>query len=114
MAQAWVMLRAMAEEKGLIRDAGKTGRDWPRVEKRMQEIRKALREHFAIWNIPTRNSSDMRASPDPADWRDARSQCHTSVWHDGLSTPKTFPAKHAADSQAPPGTTPGVPLSGSR
>ena len=65
-------------------------------------------------NIPTRNSSDMRASPDPADWRDARSQCHTSVWHDGLSTPKTFPAKHAADSQAPPGTTPGVPLSGSR
>jgi hypothetical protein len=49
-----------------------------------------------------------------ADWRDARSQCHTSVWHDGLSTPKTFPAKHAADSQAPPGTTPGVPLSGSR
>ena len=46
--QAWVMLRAMAEAKGLIRDAAKAGRDWPRVEKRMQEIRKALREHFAI------------------------------------------------------------------
>ena len=33
------MLRAMAEAKGLIRDAAKAGRDWPRVEKRMQEIR---------------------------------------------------------------------------
>jgi hypothetical protein len=46
--QAWVMLRAMAEAKGLIRDAANAARDWPRVEKRMQEIRKALREHFAI------------------------------------------------------------------
>src|ERR1017187_5436538 len=36
------------DRKGLIRDAAKAGRDWPRVEKRMQEIRKALREHFAI------------------------------------------------------------------
>src|ERR1017187_6880178 len=54
----------------------------------------------------------------------ARSPCHTSVLHDGadkegtghahLSTPKTFPAKHAADSQAPSGTTSGVPLPGSR
>jgi hypothetical protein len=38
----------LAEAKGFIRDAAKTGRDWPRVEKRMQEIRKELREHFAI------------------------------------------------------------------
>src|ERR1035438_3061118 len=50
--QAWVMLRAMAEAKGLIRDAAKAGRDWPRVENRMQEIRKALREHFAILADP--------------------------------------------------------------
>ena len=46
--QAWVTLRAMAQENGLIRDGSKTGRAWPKVEKRMQEIRKALRDHFDI------------------------------------------------------------------
>src|ERR1035437_2588353 len=46
--QAWVTLRTMAQEDGLIRDGSKIGRAWPKVEKRMQEIRKALRDHFDI------------------------------------------------------------------
>lgn len=46
--QAWVTLRALAEERGIIRDAAKTGQAWPKVEKRIQEIRKVLRKHFGI------------------------------------------------------------------
>jgi hypothetical protein len=46
--QAWETLRALAEQGGTIRDAAKTGRTWPKVEKRMQEIRKVLRKHFRI------------------------------------------------------------------
>ena len=41
-------LRALAEQNGIIRDAAKTGATWPKVEKRIQEIRKALRKHFKI------------------------------------------------------------------
>jgi hypothetical protein len=50
--QAWVTLRAMAEQNGIIRDGAKTGAAWPKVEKRMQEIRKVLREHFRITADP--------------------------------------------------------------
>jgi hypothetical protein len=46
--QAWVTLRAMAEQNGIIRDGAKTGAAWPKVEKRIQEIRKVLRTHFGI------------------------------------------------------------------
>jgi hypothetical protein len=46
--QAWVILRAMAQQNGIIRDGLKTGAAWPKVEKRMQEIRKVLRKHFGI------------------------------------------------------------------
>jgi hypothetical protein len=46
--QAWETLRALAEQGGIIRDTAKTGRTWPKVEKRMQEIRKVLRKHFCI------------------------------------------------------------------
>ena len=49
---AWVTLRAMAEENGVIRDGRKTGLAWPKVERRMQEIRKALRIHFGIADDP--------------------------------------------------------------
>jgi hypothetical protein len=45
---AWVILRALAEQNGIIRDGSKTGVAWPKVEKRMQFIRKALRKHFGI------------------------------------------------------------------
>jgi hypothetical protein len=46
--QAWVILRALAEAGGTIRDTAKVGGDWPKVERRIQEIRKLLREHFNI------------------------------------------------------------------
>jgi hypothetical protein len=46
--RAWETLRVLAEEDGTIQDAAKTGRTWPRVEKRIQEIRKVLRKHFRI------------------------------------------------------------------
>ena len=49
---AWVTLRTLAEQRGIIRDAGKTGGDWPKVEKRIQEIRKVLRKHFSITADP--------------------------------------------------------------
>ena len=45
---AWVALRAMAEQNGIIRDGMKTGVAWPKMEKRMQLIRKAFRKHFGI------------------------------------------------------------------
>jgi len=44
---AWEMLRRLAE-KGIISSAKSAGTDWTKVEKRMQEIRKALRSHFGI------------------------------------------------------------------
>jgi len=50
--QAWVTLRAMAEQDGIIRDGAKTGATWPKVEKRIQEIRKVLRKHFSITADP--------------------------------------------------------------
>jgi hypothetical protein len=46
--QAWETLRGLAEQGGIIRDTAKTGRTWPKVEKRMQEIRRVLRKHFGI------------------------------------------------------------------
>jgi hypothetical protein len=49
---AWLTLRAMAEENGIIRDGAKTGEAWPKVEKRIQEIRKALRKHFGVTTDP--------------------------------------------------------------
>lgn len=45
---AWVTLRALAEEGGVIRDAAKTGSNWTTIEKRIQEIREVLRNHFHI------------------------------------------------------------------
>jgi hypothetical protein len=50
--QAWLTLRALAQTRGIIRDAATTGRAWPKVEKRIQEIRKALRNHFGISTDP--------------------------------------------------------------
>lgn len=45
-------MRAMAEQDGIIRDGAKTGATWPKVEKRIQEIRKVLRKHFSITADP--------------------------------------------------------------
>ena len=44
--QAWVLLRALAEHRGIIRDGRDAGLTWPKVEKRVQKIRTVLREHF--------------------------------------------------------------------
>jgi hypothetical protein len=49
---AWVALRTMAEQSGIIRDHTKTGVAWPKMEKRMQFIRKAFRKHFGITADP--------------------------------------------------------------
>jgi hypothetical protein len=46
--RAWLMLRDLAEMRGIIRYPTKTCGVWSKVEKRMQEIRKALRQHFGI------------------------------------------------------------------
>jgi hypothetical protein len=48
---AWVALRAMAEGGGKIRRP-REGQDWPSVEKRMQEIRKVLRNRFKLDDDP--------------------------------------------------------------
>ena len=45
---AWGTLRALAEQRGVIRDGASTGSPWPKVERRIQEIRKVLRKHFRI------------------------------------------------------------------
>jgi hypothetical protein len=50
--QAWTVLRVMAESNGIVRNAQKTGGDWPRVEKRIQEIRKLLQEYFGLSGDP--------------------------------------------------------------
>jgi hypothetical protein len=49
---AWVTLRAMAQLNGIIPDGAKTNAAWPKVEKRMQAVRKALRKHFEITADP--------------------------------------------------------------
>lgn len=51
-SQAWVTLRVLAEEKGTIRNPAKTRGNWSKVEKRVQEIRKALRKGFRISDNP--------------------------------------------------------------
>jgi hypothetical protein len=49
---AWIMLRVLAESGGTIRDVEKTGGNWSTVEKRIQEIRKTLRQRFGISEDP--------------------------------------------------------------
>lgn len=50
--KAWELLRVLAEERGIIRDGKAVGEDWSKVEKRIQEIRKVLREYFGLPNDP--------------------------------------------------------------
>jgi hypothetical protein len=46
--RAWTVLRGLAERRGMIRDGAGLRQDWPKVEKRIQEIRRVLRAHFGI------------------------------------------------------------------
>ena len=50
--RAWITLRALAEQRGIVRTPTKPGQSWSDVEKRMQEIRKLLREHFCVSTYP--------------------------------------------------------------
>jgi hypothetical protein len=50
--RAWELLLALAKQRGIIRDARTTGGKWPNIEKRIQEIRKVLREHFGLTDDP--------------------------------------------------------------
>ena len=49
---AWKTLLALAAERGILQNAAKTGQKWLEVERRIQEIRKVLREHFQISSDP--------------------------------------------------------------
>jgi hypothetical protein len=46
--RAWETMRALAQRRGVIQDGTAMDQLWPKVEKRIQEIRKVLREHFGI------------------------------------------------------------------
>jgi hypothetical protein len=50
--QAWEALRVLAAQRGVIRDGTALNLPWPKVEKRIQEIRRLLREHFHISSDP--------------------------------------------------------------
>ena len=49
---AWETLRTMAAGNGIIQSGAKTGAAWSKVEKRIQQIRKALQKHFGITTDP--------------------------------------------------------------
>jgi len=46
--KAWLTLRSLAENRGVLKDGRTVGEPWPKVEKRIQEIRKVFRELFGI------------------------------------------------------------------
>lgn len=50
--RAWETLRRFAELRGAIRNGTEGRMPWPKVEKRVQEIRKIFREHFGITSDP--------------------------------------------------------------
>jgi hypothetical protein len=51
--RAWLILKALAQKKGVIKQTSDTEeRSWPKVERRMLEVRKALRKHFGISDDP--------------------------------------------------------------
>jgi len=50
--QAWAILRVLAAQNGVIRNGVTAGVPWPKVEKRIQEIRKVLRKHFGVADDP--------------------------------------------------------------
>ena len=50
--KAWELLRVLAEERGIIRNGKAVGEGWAKVEKRIQETRKVLREYFGLPDDP--------------------------------------------------------------
>jgi hypothetical protein len=51
----WDLLRTLAEEQGAIREGKTVGEPWPKIEKRIQEMRKTLREYFGLAGAPSRS-----------------------------------------------------------
>jgi hypothetical protein len=49
---AWQMLRRMAELGGTLENGRQARVEWPKLEKRIQEIRYTLRKHFGITSNP--------------------------------------------------------------
>jgi hypothetical protein len=50
--RAWIVFRILAEKQGIIRSSSEASLSWPKVEKRIQEIRKILRSYFGIYQDP--------------------------------------------------------------
>ena len=50
--RAWETLRRLAELRGIIRDGTQACLPWPKLEKRVQEIRRVFRKHFSISSDP--------------------------------------------------------------
>lgn len=50
--KAWELLRALAEARGTIRDGKPIGEQWSKVEKRIQDIRRVMREYFGLPDDP--------------------------------------------------------------
>ena len=46
--RAWETLRRLAELRGIIRNGTQACLPWPKLEKRVQEIRRVFRKHFSI------------------------------------------------------------------
>lgn len=65
---AWKTLRVMAEAGGVISVAS-DGRKWANVEKRMQEIRKVLRDRFGLPGDPLWYTKKTPRNPDEYGYR---------------------------------------------
>ncbi len=50
--KAWFMLLHLARNNGVIRHGGEVGEKWPKVEKRIQEIRRAFKNYFGLAGDP--------------------------------------------------------------
>lgn len=50
--RAWIVLRVLSQTGGVISDGARTNEAWPKMEKRIQDIRKILRSHFGITADP--------------------------------------------------------------
>ena|SRR5579872_4263910 len=50
--EAWTLLRIFAQERGVVRDGSTFGKNWTKIEKGVQEIRKVLRVRFGIDGDP--------------------------------------------------------------
>jgi len=50
--QAWITLRSLAEQGGILRRPTIEGQKWSDIEKRVQEIRRVFRTHFGVAGDP--------------------------------------------------------------